>query len=68
MSNVYQIDNYRRDPKALQAAMRRHPCNQHKDTGWRLTRRGRMVANAAACAGVLAFCSLMGFIGYVEGL
>ena len=61
--NVYQIDNYRRDPKALKAAMRRHPCNQKPPL--RLTQRGRDVIVIAV---ILLFVSAMGFVGYVEGL
>lgn len=34
----------------------------------KLTRRGRIVANIAACVAVLAFCTLMGLVGYLEGL
>lgn len=34
----------------------------------KLTRRGRIVANIAACLAVLAFCTLMGLVGYLEGL
>lgn len=67
--NVYFLDEYRRDPAAMREAMRRHPCNQPApEPRWRLTRRGKFVANSAACIGILAFCSLMGFVGYVEGL
>jgi len=34
----------------------------------RLTRRGRVVANIAACIGVLVVIMLIGIAGYVEGL
>lgn len=34
----------------------------------KLTRRGRIVANIAACIGVLIICALMGIVGYLEGL
>jgi TRAP-type C4-dicarboxylate transport system permease small subunit len=34
----------------------------------KLTRRGRAVANIAACAMVLIIVTIMGYVGYLEGL
>jgi len=61
--NVYFLDKYR-DDKA--AAMRRHPCNAHREQPPpRLTKRAH---NLIACTAILAFVSIMGYVGYVEGL
>lgn len=65
--NVYFLDEYRRDPEALAAAIRRHPCGKQQPR-YRLTRRGRIVANTAAFLAILAFCTLMGLVGYLEGM
>jgi hypothetical protein len=48
-----------------EAAMRRHPCNAHKQQPLRLTRRGK---NLVACTLILLFVSAMGYAGYLEGL
>jgi hypothetical protein len=66
MSNIIYLDHYLPNPQALEAAMRRHPCNRKRPL--RLTRRGRIVANIAACIAVLAICTVMGLAGYLEGL
>lgn len=61
--NVYFLDKYREDKAA---AMRRHPCNAHKQPKpLRLTKRAH---NLIACALILGFVSAMGYVGYLEGL
>lgn len=60
---VYFLDKYRADKEA---AMRRHPCNAHREQPpLRLTRRGK---NLIACTMILLFVSAMGYVGYLEGL
>lgn len=63
MSNVYYLDDRRRDSREFQAAVLRHPC-----MAARRQRRRKIIQNLFACGMVLAFCAIMGFVGYVEGL
>lgn len=64
MSNVIYLDDRRRNSREFRAAVLRHPCMSAR----RRERRRKFVQNLVACTLILVFCSVMGFVGYVEGL
>lgn len=63
MSNVYYLDDRRRNSKEFRAAVLRHPC-----MAARRERKRKFMQNLVACTLILVFCAAMGFVGYVEGL
>lgn len=63
MSNVIYLDDRRRNSKEFRAAVLRHPC-----MAARRERKRKIVQNVFACGMVLAFCAIMGLVGYLEGM
>lgn len=63
MSNVIYLDDRRRNSKEFRAAVLRHPC-----MAARRERKRKIAQNLFACGMVLAFCAIMGLVGYLEGM
>lgn len=70
MGSLYHLSDYRPDPAALEAAMRRHPSSRRNVT---LTPKGeRWMLNLMGYGTAAAFITLMlalwGLAGWIEGL